>query len=609
MAWGGVNATAPPPPLSPVPSKGEEVCGAFARAPKASDMLLARVSKHFEVRLAAEDAKDLELRRTQEAIQCAQVKVPDPYPLKAIPTRVLAEEDYVDAVSQIIERDFFPDLASLRVKHELMRARNSGDVQRIRQLEWKLVSLPRPTPVGSPAVDRRSSSHAGTPAATPVDQRRFAATPESPCRSGSGERHGEPPTVRPQPTNGQSAWERDDDVASTLGTSSDAGDGRVRLRLADGREVAVDLSHVRLDDFQAVFTSEDNASFEDVMKKDLEKLKRKEWWMEGSERKHNTKQLEVRQALEAGDHNKFGIVLVNDHKARNALSFKPPGLPQTMPERPRVEFKNTRFTTEKQIELEASLELAIRERKSRRYSTQHESNPFVKGTLRAIGGRFENLEPRAHTPCGQDGGEPSNVNAYSLVKTPMLLPGVDGLSPFMTYGEIGSTPLLLEEPGPTGPSFHMAESSLREMAAEKLSRSVVQKQRNSKQVSKAERFRALGLTPNGTPGASSSRRSTPGASSLRLTPGSLAGSRVTPLSPIGQLIHRAQKLARAGGVLGIRSGPEAPTPESRSGPPRKRQRHIGTAEAAFGADARVDVRSSSTSSTTLPASITDGLLK
>ena len=53
--------------------------------------------------------------------------------------QVLTEDDYTDAVPHIIERDFFPDLAQLRVKHELLEARANGDQAVVQELQWKLM--------------------------------------------------------------------------------------------------------------------------------------------------------------------------------------------------------------------------------------------------------------------------------------------------------------------------------------------------------------------------------------------------------------------------------------------------------------------------------------
>ena len=94
-----------------------------------------------------------------------------------------------------------------------------------------------------------------------------------------------------RPQHGLSAWEKDDGAESVASANagSIANCQQVLLRLISGREVVVDLSTVRLDDFQQVFTSEDNASFEAVLDRDRERRRQKEWWVETSEEKHNTK--------------------------------------------------------------------------------------------------------------------------------------------------------------------------------------------------------------------------------------------------------------------------------------------------------------------------------
>mmetsp|Transcript_34097 Transcript_34097/g.62540 ORF Transcript_34097/g.62540 Transcript_34097/m.62540 type:complete len:598 (-) Transcript_34097:62-1855(-) len=510
------------------------------------------------------------------------VEAADPYPLKPIPPNVLQEEDFVDAVSHIIERDFFPDLPTLRARHELMQARLAGDEGAVRDAEWKLVNLARPTPLSTPA----STPHPG-PGATPLGN--FAATPGTPAG------HADAAGAR------LSAWERDDDAESTV-TSQPDGPECARMKLADGREVVVDLTKVRLDDFQRVFTSEDNASFEELVKKDKDHLRSKYWWMEDMERKHNTEHRHyAKQLVNGAEYATTGALLGNEFKARNMLSFKPESLPQAGIDVPKVDFKNTRFTTAQQGELDAMLAQGVMLRKMRMEGEQEaealdqmvqkgnfslSSLPSgLQGPVRAVGGRLH--EPLLPTP---------ESNGYNLVRTPALLPGEGGLSPLMTYGKLASTPRPLEE---EGPNYRMFEESDRERAAQKLQHGASQRQREAKTLSKAERLRALGITtPESTPKAKTSR-STP-ASSWRRTPGSAVSSgkvaHLTPMSPIGALLHRAQRLAQKGGQFHIASNKttptEAATPE---GPPRKRHKKTPAADGA-------------SSSSLLPASITDNLL-
>merc|ERR1712070_1086719 len=96
-------------------------------------------------------------------------------------------------------------------------------------------------------------------------------------------------------------------------------------------------------------------------------------------------------------------------------------------------------------------------------------------SMRSVGGRIS-------TPLlpGKDDKVYPGAR-YPLVATPNLLPGVGGLSPLMTYGKIGSTPLCLDD---DGPSFKIHEASERERAAEILQRGATQKIRETKQHTK-----------------------------------------------------------------------------------------------------------------------------
>jgi len=449
------------------------------------------------------------------------VKAADPYPSRAIPLRALEEDDYVEAVSALIERDFFPDLPHLRARYELMQARLRGDNALAKALEKKLLELPRPTPGGTPRV----------------------ATPATDVINLDG-----PSVINPAAAR-LSAWERDDGAESVASANvgSVANYQQVLLRLLSGREVLVDLSTVRLDDFQKAFTSEDNASFEAVLEKDRERRRQKEWWVEGSEEKHNTKcealKDQIREATSTGE------IMTCEFQARNTLYFKPRGEVADLIEKPTVESRNTRFTTQEQSDLDETLIAAIAARQARETGQQFSEvlAKMVKdgtfsvaalhshGNVRAVGGRLQ-------TPLGQA--------SYPMVNTPALLPGENGFSPLMTFGKIASTPRALDEE--TGPSFRVQDESARDRAAEKLAKGAMQKQKEWRQNSKKERLKALGLTPGSSP-----------AQGARPTPQSVA-SKVTPMTPIGQLLHRAQRMAQRGGRLKIASSQRTtPTPSER----------------------------------------------
>lgn len=452
------------------------------------------------------------------------VKAADPYPSRAIPLRALEEDDYVEAVSALIERDFFPDLPHLRARYELMQARLRGDNALAKALEKKLLELPRPTP-------------GGTPRAT-------AATPRTDDTIGAGAAGAAGAAAARL-----SAWERDDGAESVASANagSVANYSQVLLRLISGREVVVDLSTVRLDDFQKVFTSEDNASFEAVLEKDRERRRQKEWWVEGSEEKHNTKCQALKDQI--SESHSTGEIMTCEFQARNTFYFKPRGEIPALIEKPTVESRNTRFTTQEQSDLDETLIAAIAARHARE-SGQQFSEVLAKmvkdgtfsvaalhsyGNVRAVGGRLQ-------TPIGQGA-------SYPMVNTPALLPGENGFSPLMTFGKIASTPRVLDDDA--GPTFRVQEESARDRAADKLAKGAMQKQRESRQNSKKERLKALGVTPGASP------------SSARPTPASVA-SKVTPMTPIGQLLHRAQRMAQKGGRLRIASSQRTtPTPSER----------------------------------------------
>jgi len=335
-----------------------------------------------------------------------------------------------------------------------------------------------------------------------------------------------------------------------------------------------------------------------------------------------------------GDEN---VVMVNEFQARSQLYFKKDDLPVRTQERPRVDFSNTRFTTKQQVELDGRLGQAIVNRKLRdadataieQAEAMAQTGHFSLSTLagsgiwkdegaRVVAGRFEASPMLKHA---------GPVRGYDLLKTPTFSPGEGGLSPLMTYGKIASTPAMLDE-DVCAPSFRIAETPDRELAAEKLRCGTTQQKRDNKQLTKTERLRALGIpvsTPSdaGTPGTSRAS-GTPRAR----TPGSVASSKVvTPASPIGQLLHRAKRMAQQGGRLRIASSTHSDSGSAHGNsritpaPQPGKSRDVGSRDGAAAVKRRVadtDVRRSSerqekrarreVPDSALPASITDGLL-
>ncbi|CAG9559028.1 unnamed protein product [Danaus chrysippus] len=79
-------------------------------------------------------------------------KVP-PIKRKVTKTHILDEEDYVQGIAQIIQRDFFPDLEKLKAQNDYLEASENKDYARLRQIAKKYSGQRPPTePYNSPAT-------------------------------------------------------------------------------------------------------------------------------------------------------------------------------------------------------------------------------------------------------------------------------------------------------------------------------------------------------------------------------------------------------------------------------------------------------------------------
>ncbi|KAF8337942.1 nuclear protein DGCR14 [Cantharellus anzutake] len=156
---------------------------------------------------------------------------------------VLEEDEYTSALSKIIARDFFPSLAHLDATNSYLSALDSQDQDRIEQTVKRLVDL-KATPVA------RSSWGQDTP---------YAQGPsDTPLRT-------------PRREDGSSS----------------------------SKKLRID-TYLSLDAFQAKYTSEDNASFTDILDEENKKRREKYWWAWDAERKVNeskVKEIEGRDRL------------------------------------------------------------------------------------------------------------------------------------------------------------------------------------------------------------------------------------------------------------------------------------------------------------------------
>ncbi|OZJ06233.1 hypothetical protein BZG36_00801 [Bifiguratus adelaidae] len=321
---------------------------------------------------------------------------------------ILDEDTYVEAISYIIERDFFPNLTKLKAQQEYLDAYEKGDLVRLQSAAAKLAEL-----AGQKSKGKKEQT--GKASATP---RGVRSTPYS-TRSGR---------PKSQPS---------DDLA---------------------HKVDLNLS---LDQFQNKYTSEDNASFLDLIEKVNQRKRDNYKWLYDKE----THQLRLEgpasedklltdggsTSMAAPDTRKAGVNTWK-FKAQNTLMYHP----QT--------------------------------------SYQHDGDKVVRGEEKAIvyhntsldkdteeiaGAKMapsmENLQKGFVTPwrdiaASETSSDTPTIRGYKYVEqTPTIDPSSMD-TPLMTWGTIEGTPMLIRGGEETpGPEFRLPPTSRRDELAKRLS--------------------------------------------------------------------------------------------------------------------------------------------
>lgn len=350
--------------------------------------------------------------------------------------KVLDEEEYVESLEKIIQRDFFPDVTKLQAQKDYLDAEENGDLERMREISIRYgSSLAKSTP--------QTSAPYVTPASfeTPV------------------ERTGSP--------------------SSSYLSKSAAG-----VKKDDEKE---EKKLPSLDQFLAKNTSEDNASFEQIMDLAEDKEKLKHAWLYEAEAEFKERH-EQNLALPPVEQAALECVKAGletwEYRAKNSLMYYPEGVKDddALFKKPReVVHKNTRFTgdpfskalNKSQIQQAAALNAQFKQGK--------------------VGPDGKELIP--HDSPG--------VNGYGYERTPSPAPGV-AESPLMTWGEIESTPFRLDGSDTPyiernhGPSFKIPEPGRRERLGLKMANEAAAKNRAKKQEALRKVTENLAsLTPKG----------------------------------------------------------------------------------------------------------------
>ncbi|TMW68771.1 hypothetical protein Poli38472_006239 [Pythium oligandrum] len=351
---------------------------------------------------------------------------------------VLEEDEYVEALEQIIERDFFPELPTLRKQDEQLTG---------------TASVLRPSTMGTIDTARQSST-------TYHAERRHRGPGSMRSESSSWD--------QPTPTREASGYDQDD-YDETHDDDSGVSD-----------KAKTSVKDMTLNGFVATHTSEDNAAFTELQEKAVEEHKQRYHWAYDVDEQKGDPKLHL---LTNGTWiSKEQRLIVDQILAPTGPTDNRPNAPETWPHRARnaLHFPPELETTKKicqatSVAPDGTLLLENGDNQSHIVSTKSGGTnrlgrpPRGKKTTVYANSRFSSQEEKTTSRIF----ESTTKDDHKLVQmTPMIAPGVDA-SPLMTWGDIEGTPVVLDaratpERAPSGPSFEVKDTSSREKLAHRL---------------------------------------------------------------------------------------------------------------------------------------------
>uniref|UniRef100_A0A1B6CZD1 Uncharacterized protein n=1 Tax=Clastoptera arizonana TaxID=38151 RepID=A0A1B6CZD1_9HEMI len=337
--------------------------------------------------------------------------------------KVLDEDTYLENVGKIIERDFFPDLKKLRAQNDYLDALERNDMVKVRELYAKYNKK------------------------VPFSQDGYAspATFETPISNKS----------------------KDDEICDNNFLENTPNNSK---DLCNEENSELKLS---LDQYLGSHTSEDNNSFQEIIKESEQQHRHKHSWLyEGEESSNLTKgQSLILPSIEEQANcieRPLNIETWN-YRNKNYIMYVPDGIQLTQNE---------------------EIEQARSRQEISHNNTRLEKCPFDENQNKeTIQGLAISQSRIMEGKIGVDGkeltfGDTPRINGFSFVKTPSPAPGVNE-SPLMTWGNLEGTPFRLDG-GDTplratpGPCFKIPEPPKREKLALALAEKAGERHRDRK---------------------------------------------------------------------------------------------------------------------------------
>ncbi|VDK80596.1 unnamed protein product [Litomosoides sigmodontis] len=341
---------------------------------------------------------------------------------------VLPEDKYIGRLQEIIERDYFPELPKLKAQKEYLDAVAANDLTKIRELQLRY-STKRTVRRTSPTTTVNSPSI-------------FDPNTPTPSSSYTGSRVGK---------NDEGSF--------------------IKKKKSHG--------NLTIDAYLSKFTSEDNASFEELALLHKKKEQIRNAWMYEAETKHNEEFVtrgnelikaadeQIMTSLAPGATEGKPKELDNwSYKARNLVHFHPEEAPLTLDEHLRRQKANQRIINKSAT------------RFSEEINKEKKQITALKGTLQQV------VNAGKMDITGREAGI-SKSGTMGLITTPSPAPGVEE-SPFMTWGEIEGTPFRLDASDmavPTSaPAFKIPEIPIREKIAQSITETVAKRYHDKRKV-------------------------------------------------------------------------------------------------------------------------------